>query len=150
MKKKLAYYRMHMGSYSKSYENMKYFLQFYLARKRFGELIRNDEYLAPSAEEAVRRTMRIGTRCLRTVLEAGNYALANQYLCLVEGLDPEVTKYPYYDYVKSCIEKKECKDMKQLLQYEVEYAEACKASENRGKNRSAPYELPENVEIFEL
>lgn len=150
LKKKLAYYRMHLGSYSKSYENMKYFLQFYLARKRFGELIRHDAYLAPSANEAVKRSMRIGTRCLRTVLESGNYALAKQYLCLVEGLDPEVTKYPYYEYVNQCIEKQECKDIKQLIQYEVEYAEACKAPENRGKNGSAPYDLPEKADVFTI
>lgn len=149
MKKKLAYYRMHMGSFSKSYENMKYFLQFYLSRKRFGELIRSNEYLAPHAKEAVKRTMRIGTRCLRTMLEAGDYKVAKQYLCLVEGLDPDVVEMPYYDFVMKCIENQSCEDMDTLRKLENEYAEICKAPENRGKNGSAPYDLPEEVEIIE-
>lgn len=146
LKKKLAYYRMHMGSYSKSYENMKYFLQFYLARKRFGELIRNNEFLEPNTSEAIRRSMRIGTRCLRMLLESGNYIATKQYLCLIEGLDPEVTSFPYYDFVLECVEKQELSDREKLVQLEVEYNEACKAEENRGKNQSAPYDLPEVIE----
>lgn len=146
LKKKLAYYRMHSGSYSKSYENMKYFLQFYLARKRFAELIRNHDFLAPNAVEAIKRTMRIGTRCLRTVLETGNLTVARQYLCLIEGLDPNVRNFEYFDFLTDCFLQQKKPDMEKLKKLETEYNESCKAEVNRYKNQTAPYDLPEVIE----
>lgn len=148
LKERLCYYRMHVGSYSKSYENFKYYLQFYLARRRFGEMSKDIPLLAECAEEAVLRSTRIGTRYIRILLQNDKYELAEQYLHITEGLDPKIRQHSYYNFVMGCIHRKNIteEEKKKLLEYEISYNDSCKNPENRGKNVSAPYELPECVE----
>lgn len=147
-RKKLSYYRHHIGSYSKSYENLKGYLQFYLARKRFGELAKDIPYLSNYTEEAVLRSTRMGTRYIRILLENGKFSLANQYLKLTEGLNPKIIEYPYYAYVEECVQKEYIPNARMLLEYEIEYNESCRAEEHKRMNTSQPYELPENVDVF--
>lgn len=151
LKKKLCYYRMHTGSYSKSYESLKLYLQWYLTRKRFAALAKDIPYLAQYGEEAVLRTTRIGTRYIRTLLEEGDYELAERYLHLTEGFDLNIKKHPYHSFVCSCIERKSLtqQEAASLLEYEIDYNDSCKSEEHRGKNISAPYDLPDCVEELE-
>lgn len=148
-RKKLSYYRHHIGSYSKSYENLKGYLQFYLARKRFGELAKNIPYLSKYTDEAVLRSTRMGIRYIRILLENREFQLAKQYLRLTEGLNPKIIDFPYYLFVERCIHNECILDGKKLIEYEIEYNEFCRSEEHKRMKLSQPYELPENVEIFE-
>lgn len=150
LKERLCYYRMHIGSYSKSYENFKSYLQFYLARRRFAELSRNIPLLNECADEAILRSTRMGTRSIRILIDNEKYELAEQYLHITEGLDPGIRKHPYYECVMTICNNKsaDSNEKEMLLQYEISYNDSCKKEENRGKNVSAPYELPECVELI--
>lgn len=148
LKKKLAYYRMHTGSYSKSYENMKLYLQWYLARKRFGDLAKNIPYLAQYAQEAVMRTTRMGTRYIRILLQEKNYGLAERYLHITEGFDLDIQQTEYYAFVVERIQNRDFSEdrMEKLLRLESTYNESKKSEEHKGQRQAAPYDLPDVVE----
>lgn len=91
----------------------------------------------------------MGTRYIRILLENGKFSLANQYLKLTEGLNPKITEYSYYAHVEECIRREIISDAKMLLELEIEYNESCRSEEHKKMKTSQPYELPENVKIFE-
>jgi glycosyltransferase involved in cell wall biosynthesis len=152
--KRLCYYRSYIGSYSKSYDNLKGAMQYYLLRQRFLQLARDNEYLQGFAEEAMKRTPLFCVRSIRQLIthgeeDAGNFKTARRYLRLAEAIDPDIADSDYYAAVERVISEKKVTDMDALRKTEGSYLDSLKSEASRAVTNTAPYALPDCVTLIE-
>lgn len=152
--KRLCYYRSYIGSYSKSYDNLKGAMQYYLLRQRFLQLAKGNDYLQSFGEEAIRRTPLFCVRSIRQLVTHGeedvkNFATARRYLRLAEAIDPNIVDSDYYSIVENIISEKKAENMDVFRKAESNYLDSLKSEASRAVTNSAPYALPDNVTLIE-
>ncbi|MFG6376994.1 MAG: glycosyltransferase family 2 protein [Lachnospiraceae bacterium] len=147
--KRLCYYRSYIGSYSKSYDNLKGAMQYYLLRQRFVQLAKDSEYIQSYKDEAIRRTPLFCIRSIRNLLMAGEYKTAKRYLRLAEAIDLAIADSKYYTIVEKIIANKKLNDIDAYREAEGEYLDSLKSEKSRGVTNTAPYALPDDAQIIE-
>ena len=152
--KRLCYYRSYIGSYSKSYDNLKGAMQYYLLRQRFLQLAKGNYYLQSFGKEAIHRTPLFCIRSIRQLITHGeedntNFKTARRYLRLAEAIDPDIIKSNYYSILEKIITEQEIKDIDTLKKAESDYLDSLKSEASRAVTNSAPYALPDRVTIIE-
>ncbi len=152
--KRLCYYRSYLGSYSKSYDNLKNAMQYYLLRQRFLQLAKDNDYLQSFGEEAIRRTPLFCIRSIRQLLTHGkedtkNFSTAKRYLRLAEAIDLDIADSEYYKIVEKIIVEREIKDMDALVKAESVYLDSLKSETSRAVTNHAPYALPDYAIIID-
>lgn len=147
--KRLCYYRSYIGSYSKSYDNLKGAMQYYLLRQRFLQLARDNEYIQSYKEEAIRRTPLFCIRSIRNLLMVGDYRTAKRYLRLAEAIDLGIADSKYYTIVENIIANEKIEDMDAYRKAEGEYLDSLKSERSKAVTNTAPYALPDGAEIIE-
>lgn len=146
--KRLCYYRSYIGSYSKSYDNLKGAMQYYLLRQRFVQLAKDNEYIQSYKDEAIRRTPLFCIRSIRNLLMAGEYKTAKRYLRLAEAIDLAIADSKYYTIVEKIIANKKLDDIDAYREAEGEYLDSLKSEKSRGVTNTAPYALPDGAELI--
>lgn len=146
--KRLCYYRSYIGSYSKSYDNLKGAMQYYLLRQRWLQLARENEYLQSYGEEAIHRTPLFCIRSIRNLLNAGEYKTAKRYLRLAEAIDLGIAESDYYMIVEKIIADQQITDMEAYRKAEGEYLDSLKSERSKAVTNTAPYALPDEAELI--
>lgn len=146
--KRLCYYRSYIGSYSKSYDNLKGAMQYYLLRQRFVQLAKDNEYIQSYKDEAIRRTPLFCIRSIRNLLMAGEYKTAKRYLRLAEAIDLAIADSKYYTIVEKIIANKKLDDIDAYREAEGEYLDSLKSEKSRGVTNTAPYALPDGAVLI--
>lgn len=155
--KRLCYYRSYIGSYSKSYDNLKGAMQYYLLRQRFLQLAKGNDYLQSFGKEAIQRTPLFCVRSIRQLIMHGNddienFATAKRYLRLAEAIDPNIVNSAYYDVIEKIISEKNIEDIENienLKKAESDYLDSLKSEASRAVTNNAPYALPDNAVLIE-
>ncbi len=152
--KRLCYYRSYIGSYSKSYDNLKGAMQYYLLRQRFLQLAKDNNYLQSFGKEAIQRTPLFCIRSIRQLIMHGkdnieNFSMAKRYLRLAEAIDPNIINSVYYTLVEKIISEKKIEDIESFKKEEGNYLDSLKSEASRSVTNSAPYALPDYVTIIE-
>lgn len=152
--KRLCYYRSYIGSYSKSYDNLKGAMQYYLLRQRWIQLSKGNDYLQSYGDEALRRTPLYCVRSIRQLVtngedNIGNFATAKRYLRLAEAIDPGIADSDYYLLVERIIKEKKMGDMEVFMKVESNYLDSLKSEKSRTVTNTAPYALPDCVKLIE-
>lgn len=151
--KRLCYYRSYIGSYSKSYNNLKGAMQYYLLRQRWLQLAKGNDYLQSFGEEAIRRTPLFCIRSIRQLLTHGeenvsNFATAKRYLRLAEAIDPKIADSEYYTLTEKVIAEEKLDDLPSFCKAEGNYLDSLKSEASRGVTNTAPYALPDYAELI--
>lgn len=146
--KRLCYYRSYIGSYSKSYDNLKGAMQYYLLRQRWLQLAKGNDYLQSYGEEAIRRTPLFCIRSIRNLLNAGEYKTAKRYLRLAEAIDLGIAESDYYTIVEKIIAEQQMTDMDAYRKAEGEYLDSLKSERSKAVTNTAPYALPDEAELI--
>ncbi|MBQ4284435.1 MAG: glycosyltransferase family 2 protein [Lachnospira sp.] len=146
---RLCYYRSYIGSYSKSYDNLKGAMQYYLLRQHWLRLAKDNEYIQSYKDEAIRRTPLFCIRSIRNLLVAGEFRTAKRYLRLAEAIDLNIADSKYYELVEKFIADGACGDMDELNKAQGEYLDSLKSEESKMVSNSAPYALPDGAVIIE-
>lgn len=146
--KRLCYYRSYIGSYSKSYDNLKGAMQYYLLRQRWLQLSKGNEYLQSFGEEALHRTPLFCIRTIRQLVthgqeDTGNFLTAKRYLRLAEAIDPDIAESEYYVLVEQIIAEKRIDAPETFRKAEGRYLDSLKSEASRMVTNTAPYALPD-------
>lgn len=147
--RRLCYYRVHMGSDSRSFENLRGVMHYYLLRQRFITLARGNEYLLQYGDEAMRRTPLNCIRTIRVLIEKGEFRSAKRYLRLAEALDLDIAESDYYRVITRIIDNGSLDDEKRLHLAEGSYLDSLKSETSRGVTNTAPYALPDGAMLIE-
>lgn len=153
--KRLCYYRSYIGSYSKSYSNLKGAMQYYLLRQRWVQLAKDNMYLQKYGEEAMRRTPLF---CIRTIWQLlshidddeNNSITARRYLRLAEAMDPNICNSEYFVLVENAIDAKKIEDIKKYKYAEDVYLDSLKSKESKAVTNCAPYALPDHAVLIDV
>lgn len=153
--KRLCYYRSYIGSYSKSYDNLKGAMQYYLLRQRWMQLAKGNDYLQNFGEEALRRTPLFCIRTIRQLVTHGdedvsNFATAKRYLRLAEAIDPGIVDSEYHALAEEVIAAKELTDLVGFQKAEGAYLDSLKSEASKNVTNTAPYALPDCAELIEV
>lgn len=151
--KRLCYYRSYIGSYSKSYDNLKGAMQYYLLRQHWLQLAKGNDYLQSFGEEAIRRTPLFCIRSIRQLLTHGqedvkNFTTAKRYLRLAEAIDPNIVESEYYVLAEQVIAAKELGDLAAFQDAEGKYLDSLKSEASKAVTNTAPYALPDCAELI--
>lgn len=151
--KRLCYYRSYIGSYSKSYDNLKGAMQYYLLRQRWLHLSKGNDYLQSFGEEALHRTPLFCVRTIRQLIthgeeDASNYGTAKRYLRLAEAIDPRIADSEYYALAEKIIAAKTITDLAGFQKAEGAYLDSLKSETSKNVTNTAPYALPDCAELI--
>ena len=147
IKKKLAYYRVHTGSYSRTYDSFSYIFQHYLHQQKILELAKKHEYLNQFIEDASKRTNHFCVRVIKQLLEINNFQWAKNHLDLLKIFDEKIVNFIYYKLVNNIISSETYEHTNAFEKAEIEYLLSLQTS-TEGRP-GAPYELPEFATVID-